>query len=53
MAGRRKSKARRDAVVAVYLPPKVLEKLRAVAEKERRTASTQALLYIERALEAI
>jgi CopG-like RHH_1 or ribbon-helix-helix domain, RHH_5 len=51
MAGRRKSRTPRDAVVAVYLPAKLLDKLRDVADRERRTASTQALIYIERALD--
>ena len=48
--GRPRMDDRRNAVLAVYLPPKILRKLRTVAYKERRTASTQALVYIERAL---
>ena len=48
---RKKSKEPRKAALAVYLPPKMLDKLRDVANKDRRSASTQALIFIEQALE--
>jgi hypothetical protein len=47
----KKPKDQRRAALAVYLPPAVLNKLRDVAMKDRRSASTQALIYIERGLE--
>lgn len=52
MARKRQTKGRRDAVLAVYMPAPLLAQLRAVADRERRTASTQALVYIERALDS-
>jgi len=48
----KKPKDQRRAALAVYLPPALLDKLRDVATKDRRSASTQALIYIERGLEA-
>jgi hypothetical protein len=36
--------------LAVYVEPRVLRELRDVAATERRSASTQAALYIERGL---
>ncbi|HTT14518.1 MAG TPA: hypothetical protein VMG81_01900 [Thermoplasmata archaeon] len=47
----RKSKAERRVPVAVYLEPALLKKLKEVAEKDRRSASTLAALYIEAGLE--
>jgi len=52
MAGRKKSKDERNAALAVYLPRKLLGRLRDVAAKVYRSASTQALIYIEKGLEA-
>ncbi len=48
----KKSKDERKAVLAVYLTPAVLNRLRDLATKDRRSASTLALIYIERCLEA-
>jgi len=45
-----KSKAQRRIGVAVYLEPWILRKLKETAELDRRSASTQAALYIERGL---
>lgn len=45
-----KSKAKRRVGLAVYLEPAVLRKLKTAAERERRSASTQAALYIEQGL---
>jgi hypothetical protein len=50
MARPRKSKVQTRAALAVYLPPKLLKKLQKVAAREYRSASAQALLFIERAL---
>lgn len=44
-------KGQRSVALAVYLPPKMLERLRETALKDRRTASNQALVYIERCLD--
>lgn len=48
----RRTLEQRNATLAVYLPKALLEELREVAEKDRRSASNQALIYIERALKA-
>jgi CopG-like RHH_1 or ribbon-helix-helix domain, RHH_5 len=40
------------AALAVYLPRNLLKKLQKVADRDYRSASAQALLFIERALEA-
>lgn len=50
MSRPKKSPAQKRAALAVYLPPKLLRKLQRVAERERRSASAQALLYLEKAL---
>ena len=42
-----KSKAKRRVGLAVYLEPAVLRTLKEVAERDRRSTSTQAALYIE------
>ncbi len=42
-----KSKAKRRVGLAVYLEPAILRRLKNAAEDERRSASTQAALYIE------
>lgn len=34
----------------IYLPPKMLRKLQRVADREYRSSSAQALLFIEKAL---
>ena len=47
----KKAKQQRRAALAVYLPPALLEELRDVAEKEYRSASTQALIFIKRSLD--
>jgi hypothetical protein len=47
----RKSKADRRVPVAVYLEPALLKRLKAAADKDRRSASTLAALYIEAGLE--
>ena len=46
----RKDKSKRRVGLAVYVEPPVLRALRRAAEDERRSASTQAALYIERGL---
>jgi len=38
-------------VLAVYLEPKLAARLREIATKERRSASSQAGLFIERGVE--
>jgi hypothetical protein len=47
----KKPREQRRLPLAVYLPEDVLERLRDMAARDRRSASTQALLLIERALE--
>ncbi len=42
----RKRPAQKRAALAVYLPPKVLARLQRVAEREYRSASAQALLFL-------
>ncbi|HZY92892.1 MAG TPA: hypothetical protein VFG07_09030 [Thermoplasmata archaeon] len=46
----KKSPSQKRAALAVYLPPKLLKKLQKVADREYRSTSAQALLFIERAL---
>jgi hypothetical protein len=46
----KKAAAPKRAALAVYLPPKLLKKLQNVADREYRSASAQALLFIETAL---
>lgn len=46
----RKDKAKRRVGLAVYVEPAILRALREIAEVERRSASTQAALYIEAGL---
>jgi hypothetical protein len=46
----RKSKADRRVPVAVYLEPALLKRLKQAADKDRRSASTLAALYIEAGL---
>ena len=48
----KKPAAQKRAALAVYLPPKMLEKLQKVADREYRSTSAQALLFIEKALKA-
>lgn len=50
MARKAKPKGERRTAIAVYLPPKMLTSLRKAAEKDHRTASTMAMIYIERCL---
>jgi hypothetical protein len=45
-----KSKAKRRVGLAVYLEPAILKKLRSAADRDRRSTSTQAALYIEEGL---
>jgi hypothetical protein len=45
-----KSKAKRRVGLAVYLEPAILRKLRSAADRDRRSTSTQAALYIEEGL---
>ena len=45
-----KSKAKRRVGLAVYLEPEVLQRLKHAADRDRRSASTQAALYIEEGL---
>ena len=45
-----KSKEKRRVGRAVYLEPAILRRLRAAAEDDRRSTSTQAALYIEEGL---
>lgn len=47
----RKPAGEKRAALAVYLEPKLLKKVQKLAEREHRSASAQALLIIERALE--
>jgi len=42
-----KSKTKRRIGLAVYLEPGILRLLKDAAERDRRSASTQAALYIE------
>jgi hypothetical protein len=46
----RKPKEKRKVGLAIYLEPKVLQLLRATAEKDRRSLSDQGAIYIERGL---
>jgi len=46
----RKEKAKRRVGLAVYVEPAILRALRQAAELDRRSASTQAALYIETGL---
>jgi len=45
-----KSKAKRRVGLAVYLEPAILRNLKRAAERDRRSTSTQAALYIEEGL---
>ncbi len=45
-----KSKAKRRVGLAVYLEPAILKNLKTAAERDRRSTSTQAALYIEEGL---
>lgn len=45
-----KSKEKRRVGLAVYLEPAILKTLQRAAEDDRRSASTQAALYIEEGL---
>ena len=45
-----KSKAKRRVGLAVYLEPAILRDLKHAAERDRRSTSTQAALYIEEGL---
>jgi hypothetical protein len=45
-----KSKAKRRVGLAVYLEPAILKELKLAAERDRRSTSTQAALYIEEGL---
>ena len=47
----KKPRAERRVLLAVYLPRDVLERLRQKAEKDRRSASSQALVLIEKGLD--
>ncbi len=42
-----KSKEKRRIGLAVYLEPSVLRRLKEAADRDRRSASTQAAMYIE------
>jgi hypothetical protein len=48
----RKPRESRRIPLAVYAPPGVLRRLRAVAAKDRRSLSTQALILIEDGLKS-
>ncbi|MFI5418469.1 MAG: hypothetical protein ACHQ2Y_06205 [Candidatus Lutacidiplasmatales archaeon] len=48
----KKQRSERRVPLAVYVPAEILEKLRRLAEKDRRTVSTEALLLLEQAMEA-
>ena len=50
MARPRKDKGKRRVGLAVYIEPGLLRALRRAADVERRSASTQAALYIEQGL---
>lgn len=45
-----KSKAKRRVGLAVYLEPSIVRRLKDAADRDRRSASTQAALYIEEGL---
>jgi hypothetical protein len=45
-----KRKEKRRVGLAVYLEPAILRRLKEAAERDRRSASTMAALYIEDAL---
>jgi hypothetical protein len=45
-----KSAVKRRVGLAVYLEPEILQRLKDVADRDRRSASTQAALYIEEGL---
>jgi len=47
MARPTKSKAVRRVGLAVYLDPQILQRLKDAADRDRRSASTQAAIYIE------
>jgi hypothetical protein len=46
----RKSPQKRRVGLAVYIEPRILRLLKATADADRRSASTQAALYIEEGL---
>jgi hypothetical protein len=50
MSRPRKPLSKRRVGLAVYLEPHILEKLKAAAEADRRSVSTQAMVYLERGL---
>ena len=47
----RKPRKERRSLLAVYVPVEVLPRLRKMADRDRRSASAQALIRIERGLE--
>lgn len=46
--GSRREKKRERVALAVYLEPELAAKLKTIATKERRSASMQAAVFIER-----
>jgi hypothetical protein len=46
----RKTKGKRRVGLAVYVEPAILRALRVAADRDRRSASTLAALFIERGL---
>ena len=49
MSRPKKPSAQKRAALAVYLPVQLLKKLQRVSNRECRSTSAQALLFIERA----
>lgn len=47
----KKDRSEKRVPLAIYIPPSMLEQLRHLAEKDRRSVSTETLLLLERALE--
>ena len=53
MARRKKPLKERRVPLAIYVPPAIMDRLREVAEQDRRSLSSEALLLLERALQAV
>jgi hypothetical protein len=50
VARKTKPKSERRTAIAVYLPPRIMGELKKAAQKDHRTASTLAMILIERGL---
>lgn len=52
MARPKKAVDQKRAALAVYLPPELLRRLQRIAERQYRSTSAQALLFLRRAIDS-